>query len=150
VHLPDEVRCEIERLGILLVDRFNLRGLFGVDVIVDADKRIWILEVNPRYTASMELLEHPDRAPLEHFSGKAILYAKRSTCVSAKLAETWMQRWDVADIPAARSELAVGSPVVSLFAHGQTEAEVLAKLESKAMAQNRELLHAGALSTATR
>lgn len=43
-------------LGDFLVRRYGLLGLFGVDGIWDGDT-LWPLEVNPRYTASMELFE---------------------------------------------------------------------------------------------
>lgn len=54
--LPAGVIEEIERIGAVLVKTFGLVGLFGVDLIID-DSRVWALEVNPRYTASVEILE---------------------------------------------------------------------------------------------
>ncbi|HZZ73305.1 MAG TPA: ATP-grasp domain-containing protein [Pirellulales bacterium] len=48
------------RVGQALVDAFQLVGLFGVDAIVQSRARsiaIWPVEVNPRYTASVEVLE---------------------------------------------------------------------------------------------
>ncbi|WP_425613689.1 ATP-grasp domain-containing protein [Anatilimnocola sp. NA78] len=46
----------IVRAANQLAASAGLRGLFGLDLIRDAE-RIWLIEVNPRYTASMELLE---------------------------------------------------------------------------------------------
>jgi predicted ATP-grasp superfamily ATP-dependent carboligase len=46
----------IARCGNVLAERFELCGLFGVDFIFDG-QRLWTLEVNPRYTASIEVLE---------------------------------------------------------------------------------------------
>lgn len=46
-----------ERLGDPLADAFGLRGLVGVDAIVDRSGGVTVVEVNPRMTASMELLE---------------------------------------------------------------------------------------------
>lgn len=43
-------------LGAFVANRFKLRGLFGIDAILAGDK-LWPLEVNPRYTASIEVLE---------------------------------------------------------------------------------------------
>jgi predicted ATP-grasp superfamily ATP-dependent carboligase len=43
-------------LGTFVANRFKLRGLFGIDAILASDK-LWPLEVNPRYTASIEVLE---------------------------------------------------------------------------------------------
>ena len=45
------------RLGNALAAGFQLHGLFGVDCIV-RDQVPWPVEVNPRYTASVEVLEH--------------------------------------------------------------------------------------------
>ena len=46
----------IGRIGEALAAAFGLRGLFGVDVILDRDTP-WPVEINPRYTASCEVLE---------------------------------------------------------------------------------------------
>jgi predicted ATP-grasp superfamily ATP-dependent carboligase len=50
-------RQSLERFGSLLARKCGLRGLFGVDSIV-RDGAIWPVEVNPRYTASVEVLEY--------------------------------------------------------------------------------------------
>ena len=47
----------IRRIGNVLMWKFQLRGLFGCDFIVDADGTPWLIEVNPRYPASAELFE---------------------------------------------------------------------------------------------
>ncbi len=46
----------LEELGRALARRYGLRGLFGIDMIL-AEGRPWLVEVNPRYTASCEILE---------------------------------------------------------------------------------------------
>jgi predicted ATP-grasp superfamily ATP-dependent carboligase len=46
----------LERLGNVLSEQFELAGLFGVDFILDGE-RVWTVEVNPRYTASVEIVE---------------------------------------------------------------------------------------------
>lgn len=53
----DPLWTTITRIGNVLAERFALRGLFGVDAIVDDDRRVWTIEVNPRYTASVEIVE---------------------------------------------------------------------------------------------
>ncbi len=50
-------RRELERLGVVLADGCGLRGLFGVDGVWK-DGAFWPVEVNPRYTASVEVLEY--------------------------------------------------------------------------------------------
>lgn len=51
-----EIRLGLERLGQSLATRFHLRGLFGVDGILQGDT-FWPVEINPRYTASVEVIE---------------------------------------------------------------------------------------------
>lgn len=52
-----------QRIGDALVCRFGLEGLFGVDAIAIPDGSIIPLEVNPRYTSSMELFERVSESP---------------------------------------------------------------------------------------
>ncbi len=63
---PD-VRAELADLGNALATDRGLRGLFGVDFAIDGG-RIRPLEVNPRYTASVEVheLAHRRSAIAEH------------------------------------------------------------------------------------
>jgi len=49
-------RRQWERIGQALAGRFGLSGLFGVDAVM-TEEAIWVVEVNPRYTASIEVLE---------------------------------------------------------------------------------------------
>ena len=57
LQIEPPLRQALERLGDALVDSFGLRGIFGVDCIVRDDVP-WPVEVNPRYTASVEVLEY--------------------------------------------------------------------------------------------
>ncbi len=52
---PREER-NVEELGRLIAASFGLRGLFGIDFIL-RDGFPWLVEVNPRYTAAVEVLE---------------------------------------------------------------------------------------------
>jgi len=63
--LPLEPRRihQLETLGTVLRGNFELIGLFGVDLIDDGHQ-FWPLEVNPRYTASVEVLELATGRPL--------------------------------------------------------------------------------------
>jgi predicted ATP-grasp superfamily ATP-dependent carboligase len=88
-------QAKLRRLGDALARRFGLVGLFGVDFIRTADE-LWPVEVNPRYTASIEVLERvmgsqflafhaaaytsgllPESPPSLRgdFAGKAVVYA---------------------------------------------------------------------------
>jgi predicted ATP-grasp superfamily ATP-dependent carboligase len=56
VRLPSALNRQVYRIGKTLVRQFGLRGLFGVDCIVEGGQAVPI-EVNPRYTGSVEVLE---------------------------------------------------------------------------------------------
>ncbi|MFO0916446.1 MAG: ATP-grasp domain-containing protein [Pirellulales bacterium] len=86
LELPAVLAEQWARVGHLLADEGELTGLFGVDAIVDGAGRLWPVEVNPRYSASAEVLERAD--------GYSVI---------GKLME--MDRWPVS--PAARR---LGSP----------------------------------------
>lgn len=65
LSLESNIRKDLERLGVELTNRFNLRGVFGVDAI-RVGGEIWILEINPRFSASMELIErHANRSLMQ-------------------------------------------------------------------------------------
>jgi predicted ATP-grasp superfamily ATP-dependent carboligase len=55
--LDGTVALQVKALGALLARRFGLAGLVGADFVVDPSGRAWVIEVNPRPTASMELAE---------------------------------------------------------------------------------------------
>src|SRR5207253_6364233 len=57
VSLPAETEALLERLGNVLTSGCRLRGLFGADCVV-RDGTPYLVEVNPRYTASIEILEY--------------------------------------------------------------------------------------------
>jgi predicted ATP-grasp superfamily ATP-dependent carboligase len=54
--LDDVVGDRLRALGEAIAEAFRLIGLFGVDLVL-RDDHPWPVEVNPRYTASVEVLE---------------------------------------------------------------------------------------------
>jgi predicted ATP-grasp superfamily ATP-dependent carboligase len=56
IPLTSATEAILQRLGQALVNEFGLRGLFGVDFIL-REETPWPVEVNPRYPASVEILE---------------------------------------------------------------------------------------------
>lgn len=57
IHWPDAITTQWQTIGDLLTRELNLVGLFGVDAILTTSEQIVPLEINPRYTASIEVLE---------------------------------------------------------------------------------------------
>jgi predicted ATP-grasp superfamily ATP-dependent carboligase len=54
--VASELQKKLARLGDRIAQRFELVGLFNVDLILTPDRSLTMLEINPRYSASMELM----------------------------------------------------------------------------------------------
>jgi predicted ATP-grasp superfamily ATP-dependent carboligase len=117
VELPPTVRGQVERIGSAIAAEFGLVGLIGVDLVLDGT-RVWPIEVNPRFPASVEVLERSGdfsavawhvracrggRLPVEtsegarpkerlELCGKAVLCAPRDVVVGHSLA-TMLTDW---------------------------------------------------------
>jgi uncharacterized protein len=97
IEVPTALRDDLLRVGQVIGNGCDLLGLFGVDFIRH-NGRPWVVEVNPRYPASVEVLERATtlvtlsqhRAAFDPggvsltgpvrggpVAGKAILYARR-------------------------------------------------------------------------
>jgi predicted ATP-grasp superfamily ATP-dependent carboligase len=152
---------QFRRLGERLAAEFHLTGLFGVDAIV-AGETVRPLEVNPRYTASVEVLERalgiraielhaagclqaavPDALPLAGdrtaWCGKAIVYAATEVVIGQALTRRLMaggdQPWpSFADVPEPGSRFKPGQPVATVFADGRSDEEVETRLRRRAAA----------------
>ena len=119
---------------------FGLIGVNGVDFILSRGRPIPI-EVNPRYTAAMELAERlygisiarvhaeacagklPSFAPEPQrvTIGKAIAYARTDTVIGNTT--SWLADSSVRDIPMPGSRIAAGRPICTVFAEARTVAE---------------------------
>jgi predicted ATP-grasp superfamily ATP-dependent carboligase len=145
------VRARIRKVGEALAAAFGLIGLFGVDLIL-RDGVPWPVEVNPRYTASVEVLElalgrplltghvrafdpqaaaDPDllpAAPRPVVVGKLIVFAP-ARCRFPSIVDRFTGAADPfaiprrGDIPDTGTPFDPGDPVLTLFAHGSTIAD---------------------------
>jgi len=123
--VPAPLMSRLRQVGNVLSSAFRLVGLFGVDYIRHGDEP-WLVEINPRYTASVEIFELATHRKLltEHLRawgmdlvqsqppgkpknvstnvpvvGKAILYAQRN--MAAPVIEIDDPRWrDLFAVPA--------------------------------------------------
>jgi hypothetical protein len=153
--LDATARAALERAAARLTARFGLRGLNGLDFILTGDGPA-ILEVNPRFTASMELLEELAGASFfdRHLAaldgllagaaagtaavaaagaaawlGKGILYA--DAAVTAPDPEA-LEALEARDRP-HRGELFVpGQPLCTLIVKGTGESDCARRLEERA------------------
>jgi uncharacterized protein len=147
---------QIERLGRALAVGCGLIGLFGVDGVL-RDGLFWPVEVNPRYTASVEVVEHatglcamdwhrracgqqplaalPVSAATE-MVGKAILFALDDLVFPADGPWTNELRWPRdpwrlpthADIPVAGTAIRARQPILSVLTRAATMEAVVARL----------------------
>lgn len=144
---------EANALAQWLTERFALRGINGVD-FVWRDGRIWVLEINPRPSASLELfdgindpawfdwhvrgclgealpmtsLEPPHRERTQA-RGKAIVFAQRD-CITGDTAD-WHTH-DLRDIPHSHEPIQRGQPICTALAHADSADDCLNQLRAKA------------------
>ena len=137
-----------------LASAFELRGLFGVDLVWDGD-RAWVVEVNPRPTASLECIEaahevdvfaahldgcagllRPIAPAARRAGGKAVVFATRDVRVGDT--RGWPAR-GIRDVPHPRERIAAGHPLCTLVSVEESPEAVLADLEGRAAALRVEL-----------
>ena len=152
---PADLRNELTLLGYRLLIAGGLRGPFGIDFIL-SDGGLCVVEVNPRYTAAMEVLEHatgvavfgdtkPSHDPPEQVVGKAIYYAPHPITFPA--AGPWdadlappFDPWRLpgyADLPDPGEPIEPGQPVLTVFAAGSTTDGCRATLKERAAELDR-------------
>ena len=142
--------------AIALVDAvtsaFPLVGVGGIDFVATASG-LRPVEVNPRWSASMELVErarglsmfsaHADacvRSVLPQFDfrqpttkathGKAIVFAQQDVVVGDT--SGWLQDPDVRDVPREGEHIAAGQPICTVFAVGSDDSTCHALLVERA------------------
>ena len=154
--ISEVARETLVQLGNVLAEEFELIGLFGVDFMLHAGD-VRTLEVNPRYTASVEIVERMTgvSAIAEHAAacggmqmenqsveiskacGKATLFARRDTVISEQfaewsLAESAREPWPaLGDVSPAGTPIEAGRPILTIFSDGDGVAEVENKLRAR-------------------
>jgi predicted ATP-grasp superfamily ATP-dependent carboligase len=135
---------------------FDLRGLFGVDLVWDG-RRAWVVEVNPRPTGSLECIEaaHGVRVFAAHVAscggrlpsiapnpsppraaGKAILFATEDVRVGDT--RRWPAR-GIRDLPHPGEQVEAGHPICTVISVQDSPHAVLADLEARAAGLRAEL-----------
>ncbi len=139
-----------------LAEAFSLVGLNGIDFVM-REREPYVLEINPRYSASMELIERArgdslfaahvaacdgslpgdGMATASDVLGKAVLYARRDVTLGDT--RPWLRRDDVRDVPFPGEKVRRGQPLCTLFARGGDSVTCYARLVDAARALEREL-----------
>jgi len=167
LELPEHIETEFWQIGGSLAKQFGLIGLFGVDAVI-AEDRVWPIEVNPRYTASVEVLERaigieavamhvqacrdgrlpqPPKQRCKCFCGKAVIYANKTLTVPEQFPRFAGQvnqhaaRPAIADIPTSGQQIEAQRPVVTVFAEADSLSTVRHQLESR-VRQTQSILYA--------
>lgn len=149
-------RQQIARAGQAVASAFGLVGLFGLDLVLGGGKP-WVVELNPRYTASVEVIElslgvpllevHriacqsgrrvvPTAEALARVVAKEIVYAEVDAVYSEVEPEPWNVPGDfevpeAADLPWPGTAFRRGDPVVTVFGEGPTVSACLRVLRSR-------------------
>jgi predicted ATP-grasp superfamily ATP-dependent carboligase len=132
---------------------FGLVGLNGLDCIIH-DGVPYLIEVNPRWCSSMELVERHyglsmfgvhaaacadgvlpvfdlERTRLSRPAvGKAIVFAR--TDVLVKDTRSWLADETVRDVPRPGERIRAGQPICTVFAEGGSAEECLGALKKRA------------------
>ncbi len=144
---------QVQRIATLLTREFGLVGVNGIDFIL-TNGQVCLLEVNPRYSSSMELIERayqlsifdvhvravsngklPDfelsskAQPANGCYAKAILYADKDS--QAPETQAWIER-GIRDVPHPGEKLLKGKPICTVLAEGKTRNDCYAILAAEA------------------
>jgi len=150
---------KVRRLAEFLTKEYGLVGLNGFDFILKGDE-IYFTEVNPRYTASMEIIEIAYELPIFQlhmqsildgklpefdleaelnqgkYFGKSYLYAEKD--VTMPDTEKW-SAGEIHDIPLTGETIRRGSPVCTILASGSTNEKTLSEMYLRARNLKEEL-----------
>jgi predicted ATP-grasp superfamily ATP-dependent carboligase len=140
----------LPEVAAAIAEEFGLVGLNGVDVIVRNGAPV-VIEVNPRWSSSMELIERAHGEPLlaGHAAaceagelpraalapppaayGKAVVFARADVMVPDTT--SWLADPDIADVPRAGERVGRGRPLCTVFAMAATTAACYAALVQRA------------------
>ncbi|HEX5634771.1 MAG TPA: ATP-grasp domain-containing protein [Gemmatimonadales bacterium] len=145
----DRLLASATAAATVLTRAFGLRGINGIDFIA-RDGVAVVIEVNPRWTAAVELaerasgaslfathvaacegrLEAPPRPSPDAVIGKAVIYATADG--TAPDTDAWLADPDVRDVPSSGSALPRGEPICTVFAQGRDAAQCRAVLVDRA------------------
>ena len=155
--LPEAVETSLMEAGAAIARDFRLRGLFGLDFLLDGHV-VRPVDLNPRYPGSVEILEHAlgiqalalhAQACVERripsmerpsrpsgFFGKAVVFAPRALSAPKSLASLYPpdpKRFpQLADLPLPGTRVPRGKPVLTVFARAKEEGSCLDLLKKSA------------------
>lgn len=155
---PLDLEKQIKTICEHLTKDFNVIGINTIDFIVNG-KGIWILELNPRWSASVELIEKSLGKRLfpchlagcegvalnkiiqpyktlnekQYFSGKRIVYAPVPSIIENRTMAQLQRLYEegVRDIPSMGTIIPKGQPLCTVLAEGVTDQDCNMRLKTK-------------------
>ena len=152
----DTLTAAVDRLAAIAAAELLLVGVNGIDFVA-RDEIPYPIEINPRWTASMELIERacgvnvfaahamacsarrlPDAMPaVPGAVGKAVVFARADSVVGDT--DAWLADPDIRDVPHSGHVARAGTPVCSVFAAAPDAAECELELVRRAERIYRDL-----------
>lgn len=145
-----EVLASATAAARALTRAFGLRGMNGIDFIARGGEAV-VIEVNPRWTAAVELVERsmgaplfaahvmgsegtlvPPAAPRNGVVGKAVIFAP-ADCLMPDT-DAWLADDCIGDVPASGSPVPRGAPICTVFANGASASACYDALTARASA----------------
>jgi predicted ATP-grasp superfamily ATP-dependent carboligase len=156
IELVASAARTVERVGAVVGESCGLLGVFGVDFVLDGDTP-WLVEVNPRYPASVEVLERASGTSVLAFHrsafelpttpdfgqssdsicGKAIVYAASRQRLVSDLRALCQH---IADVPDPGAIIEAGWPIATVLVQSKSRPDCLGQLR-----QLTELTMAGCI-----
>lgn len=135
VTIAPAVEQQLHDIVTRLTNHLKLRGLCGIDVVIDDQEQCRLLELNPRPTATFELYEQGNSLLAAHISacqgqmpvlsaasivrGQRVLYSDADLFIPVLTWPDW-----VTDRPAPEQLVKAGEPVCMVHAQGSDQASV--------------------------
>jgi predicted ATP-grasp superfamily ATP-dependent carboligase len=149
--IGEKVPATLRGIGSVLAEAFNLRWLWNLDFVL-RDEKVFPVEVNPRYSASVEVIEmgagissfqeqcYPSLTDRFPSIGKGIYYARND--LRFPDSGPWehdltgeFDPWKLpafADIPERGTAIPAGTPVCTLLVSGSSSGDCREQLQSRA------------------
>ncbi|WOF15879.1 ATP-grasp domain-containing protein [Methanoplanus sp. FWC-SCC4] len=138
------LKDQIVKTAEKIVSMSGCIGSVGVDFIA-GDKEFWAIEINPRFQATMDIVEMstginlfkahinsfngilPEKMPEPvQYAARRVLFAEKDIKVRDDLKDLFEY---ISDIPHIGTEIEEGSAILSVYGNGQTREEALMSLD---------------------
>ncbi|QDT11281.1 ATP-grasp domain-containing protein [Planctomycetes bacterium K23_9] len=101
LRLPQAIQNQLRLIGQQAAGQSGIRGVFNADVLIDDDQQVCLLEINARWSASMECVERSFVAATAQTRNELSLIKLAMDCEETRRTEMTQRRVDsmLADAP---------------------------------------------------